>query len=81
MLLKITVIICILFSYFQPSSSIRSAELLGGISGQSSFLGFGVAGGYVPASTQNAEPNDNSISQDFRLAMRKMAKKDAVTKI
>uniref|UniRef100_A0A6A7FU61 E3 ubiquitin-protein ligase listerin n=5 Tax=Hirondellea gigas TaxID=1518452 RepID=A0A6A7FU61_9CRUS len=62
----------------KPSSSVRSAELLGGIGNNSvGFLGFGM-GANAPSSLL---PNDNCVTQDFRLALRKMAKKDAITKI
>ena len=67
-------------SFEQPSSSGRSAELLGGVN---EFVGFGGLGdlGYVPATTQNSVDDDSQISAEFRVTLRKMSKKDSVTKI
>merc|ERR1712071_548739 len=68
----------------RPSSSGRSAELLGTTTG---FIGFsGVPeGSYVPAvNVASHFPNDDAelgISADFRMTLRKMGKKDATTKI
>ncbi|KAG7163687.1 E3 ubiquitin-protein ligase listerin-like, partial [Homarus americanus] len=61
----------------KPSSSGRTAELLGGVSG---FVGFSALQdlGYVPAATQ---ADDSTISAEFRVTLRKMTKKDSTTKI
>ncbi|KAF2354865.1 Armadillo-type fold [Trinorchestia longiramus] len=64
----------------KPSSSVRSAELLGGLKGNGAFLGFGAAGGYSSARAAHPE-SDHTITDGFRLALRKMAKKDSVTKV
>ncbi|XP_076063145.1 E3 ubiquitin-protein ligase listerin [Oratosquilla oratoria] len=63
----------------KPSSSGRSAELLGGVTG---FIGFSALSdlGYVPAAAQGLE-DDTAISGQFRMTMRKMSKKDATTRI
>lgn len=48
------------------------------------FVGFGVSSssdpGYVPA-VQGAEEIDNLVDADFRLVLRKLSKRDAVTKL
>lgn len=64
----------------QPSSSGRSAELLGGATG---FIGFGALHdlGYVPAASQGTHTDDSTISAEFRVTLRKMTKKDPTTKI
>ncbi|KAG0728747.1 E3 ubiquitin-protein ligase listerin [Chionoecetes opilio] len=60
-----------------PSSSGRSADLLG----SSTTLGFsGLQDlGFVPASSQCHD--DSAVAATFRVALRKMTKKDATTKI
>ncbi len=73
------------FSVFQPSSSGRAADLLARESGVvPGFVGFGVSTssdpGYVPA-VQGAEEIDNQVDADFRMVLRKLSKKDAVTKL
>jgi hypothetical protein len=70
---------------FQPSSSGRAAELLSrdGVAG---FIGFGDAGishdgsslQFVPASAEHPEA---SVHPDFLLTMKKLSKRDAVTKL
>lgn len=64
----------------QPSSSGRMAEHLGGATG---FVGFSALQdlGYVPAALQGSPSDDSTISAEFRVALRKMSKKDATTKI
>ena len=37
--------------------------------------------GYVPAANNGSQEDDSSISGEFRVALRKMSKKDATTKI
>uniref|UniRef100_A0A8C1Z7D3 E3 ubiquitin-protein ligase listerin n=1 Tax=Cyprinus carpio TaxID=7962 RepID=A0A8C1Z7D3_CYPCA len=72
-------------STFQPSSSGRAADLLARESGVvPGFVGFGVSTssdpGYVPA-VQGAEEIDNLVDADFRMVLRKLSKRDAVTKL
>ncbi|KAK7076596.1 listerin E3 ubiquitin protein ligase 1, partial [Halocaridina rubra] len=64
----------------KPSSSGRTAELLGGATG---FVGFSALQdlGYVPAASQGTTANDSTISAEFRVTLRKMTKKDSTTKI
>ncbi|KAK0132768.1 E3 ubiquitin-protein ligase listerin [Merluccius polli] len=69
----------------KPSSSGRAAELLareGGV--VPGFVGFGSAvtpePGYVPA-VHGAEEIDVLVDADFRLVLRKMSKRDTVTKL
>lgn len=64
----------------KPSSSGRSAELLGGATG---FVGFSALHdlGYVPAASQGTYTDDSTISAEFRVTLRKMTKKDSTTKI
>ncbi|XP_068219475.1 E3 ubiquitin-protein ligase listerin isoform X2 [Palaemon carinicauda] len=64
----------------KPSSSGRTAELLGGATG---FVGFSALQdlGYVPAASQGILTDDSTISTEFRVTLRKMTKKDATTKI
>ncbi|KAJ8027197.1 E3 ubiquitin-protein ligase listerin [Holothuria leucospilota] len=68
----------------KPSSSGRTAQLLekdGG--GSLSFVGFGAMSGdlgYVP-SLKVGEEYDQDLDDDFRITMRKMTKKDSVTKL
>ncbi|XP_051540876.1 E3 ubiquitin-protein ligase listerin isoform X2 [Myxocyprinus asiaticus] len=69
----------------RPSSSGRAADLLARESGVvPGFVGFGVSTssdpGYVPA-VQGAEEIDNLVDADFRLVLRKLSKRDAVTKL
>lgn len=69
----------------RPSSSGRAAELLARESGiVPGFVGFGISTsnepGYVPA-VHGAEEVDNLVDADFRLILRKLSKKDTVTKL
>ncbi|GFX48037.1 e3 ubiquitin-protein ligase listerin [Trichonephila clavipes] len=71
----------------RPSSSDHSAQLLG-VNAQalSGFIGFDAlnkeAPGYVPVTGQHlADTADNTVDSDFRMVMRKMIKKDAVTRL
>uniref|UniRef100_A0A8C1IBM9 E3 ubiquitin-protein ligase listerin n=1 Tax=Cyprinus carpio TaxID=7962 RepID=A0A8C1IBM9_CYPCA len=69
----------------RPSSSGRAADLLARESGVvPGFVGFGVSTssdpGYVPA-VQGAEEIDNLVDADFRMVLRKLSKRDAVTKL
>ncbi|XP_076876676.1 E3 ubiquitin-protein ligase listerin [Brachyhypopomus gauderio] len=69
----------------RPSNSGRAADVLarerGGVPG---FVGFGISSpndaGYVPA-VHGAEEIDNLVDADFRLVLRKLSKRDAVTKL
>ncbi|XP_045135488.1 E3 ubiquitin-protein ligase listerin-like [Portunus trituberculatus] len=63
----------------QPSSSGRTADLLGGVGG---LVGFGGLQdlGYVPAASQ-CQGADETVAASLRVALRKMTKKDATTKI
>ena len=74
----------------QPSSSGRAAELLardGGTSpGTSGFIGFGTMSGdlgYVPAaqSLSQESDQDSALEADFRMALRKLTKRDVITKL
>uniref|UniRef100_A0A8B9HFL6 E3 ubiquitin-protein ligase listerin n=1 Tax=Astyanax mexicanus TaxID=7994 RepID=A0A8B9HFL6_ASTMX len=70
---------------YEPSSSGRAAELLARESGVvPGFVGFGISTsnepGYVPA-IHGAEEIDNMVDADFRLVLRKLSKRDAVTKL
>lgn len=68
----------------RPSSSGRAAELLareGG--GHVGFVGFGSMSGdlgYVPTSV-GFEDQDAGLDADFRMVLRKLSKKDVVTKL
>ena len=68
----------------QPSSSGRAAELLakeGG--GHVGFVGFGSMSGdlgYVPTSV-GLEDQDAGLDTDFRMVLRKLSKRDIVTKL
>uniref|UniRef100_A0A671QUI6 E3 ubiquitin-protein ligase listerin n=1 Tax=Sinocyclocheilus anshuiensis TaxID=1608454 RepID=A0A671QUI6_9TELE len=69
----------------RPSSSGRAADLLARENGVApGFVGFGVSTssdpGYVPA-VQGAEEIDNLVDADFRMVLRKLSKRDAVTKL
>ncbi|XP_062870283.1 E3 ubiquitin-protein ligase listerin [Trichomycterus rosablanca] len=69
----------------RPSSSGRAAELLARESGVvPGFIGFGISTsndpGYVPA-VHGAEEIDNLVDADFRLVLRKLSKRDVVTKL
>ncbi|XP_053501105.1 E3 ubiquitin-protein ligase listerin isoform X2 [Ictalurus furcatus] len=69
----------------RPSSSGRAAELLARENGVvPGFVGFGISAsndpGYVPA-VHGAEEIDNLVDADFRLVLRKLYKRDAVTKL
>ncbi|XP_038059128.1 E3 ubiquitin-protein ligase listerin-like [Patiria miniata] len=75
----------------RPSSSGRAAELLaregaGATAGASGFIGFGTMSGdlgYVPAaqSLSLESDQDSSLETDFRMALRKLTKRDVVTKL
>ena len=48
------------------------------------FVGFGALSGdlgYVPATQGVGEDADNSVDPDFRMALRKLSKRDATTKL
>ncbi|XP_059350076.1 E3 ubiquitin-protein ligase listerin-like isoform X2 [Daphnia carinata] len=68
----------------KPSSSGRSAELLGNVT---EFVGFSglPEGSYVPVIGANSlvedASADSNIPADFRLSLRKMGKRDSTTKI
>ncbi|KAF7701263.1 E3 ubiquitin-protein ligase listerin [Silurus meridionalis] len=69
----------------RPSSSGRAAELLARENGVvPGFVGFGISTsnepGYVPA-VYGAEEIDNLVDADFRLVLRKLSKRDVVTKL
>ncbi|TRZ03495.1 hypothetical protein DNTS_000509, partial [Danionella cerebrum] len=69
----------------RPSSSGRAAELLARESGVvPGFVGFGVSSSsdpaYVPA-VQGSEEIDNLVDADFRMVLRKLSKRDTVTKL
>ncbi|TSK16143.1 E3 ubiquitin-protein ligase listerin [Bagarius yarrelli] len=69
----------------RPSSSGRAAELLARENGVvPGFVGFGISAsnelGYVPA-VHGAEEIDNLVDADFRLVLRKLSKRDTVTKL
>ncbi|KAE8621680.1 hypothetical protein XENTR_v10004921 [Xenopus tropicalis] len=68
----------------RPSSSGRAAELLAKESGTiPGFIGFGSSQSdhsYVPA-VQGAEEVDSLVDADFRLVLRKLSKRDAITKL
>ncbi|XP_076024787.1 E3 ubiquitin-protein ligase listerin [Genypterus blacodes] len=69
----------------RPSSSGRAAELLARESGVvPGFVGFGSSvateRGYVPA-VHGAEEIDSLVDADFRLVLRKLSKRDAVTRL
>ena len=71
----------------QPSSSSRAAESLESSGGApQGFIGFGAVGGgvagnpgYVPVQGISDEV-DLSVDADLRMILRKLSKKDAVTK-
>ncbi|XP_044298639.1 E3 ubiquitin-protein ligase listerin [Varanus komodoensis] len=68
----------------RPSSSGRAAELLAKERGTvPGFIGFGTSSsdlGYVPA-VQGAEEIDSLVDADFRMVLRKLSKKDVITKL
>lgn len=74
------------FSYFQPSSSGRSAELLG--SSVPTFVGFTAVEncGFVPVvpgfvtSEAISDEIDANVDANYQLILRKMSKKDPITK-
>ncbi|XP_041350967.1 E3 ubiquitin-protein ligase listerin-like [Gigantopelta aegis] len=64
----------------QPSSSSQAAELLSAAgTAPIGFLGFG-SPAFVPAS-QSFDDTDNSLDSDFRMVLRKLSKRDSITKI
>ena len=73
---------------YQPSSSGRAAALISK-DGTVGFVGFGgLQGspgasnlGYVPMSTGVSEDVDASVDGEFRMVMRKLMKRDSVTKL
>ena len=76
-----------MYMFPQPSSSGRAAQLVTR-DGSVSFTGFdglGGAGvaqlGYVPVTVGGAEDVESSIDPEFRMVMRKLTKRDAVTKL
>uniref|UniRef100_A0A8D0GZQ3 E3 ubiquitin-protein ligase listerin n=1 Tax=Sphenodon punctatus TaxID=8508 RepID=A0A8D0GZQ3_SPHPU len=68
----------------RPSSSGRAAELLAKERGTvPGFIGFGASQsdlGYVPA-IQGAEEIDSLVDADFRMVLRKLSKRDVITKL
>ncbi|OXB79770.1 UNVERIFIED_CONTAM: hypothetical protein H355_013755, partial [Colinus virginianus] len=68
----------------RPSSSGRAAELLAKERGTvPGFIGFGTTQsdlGYVPA-VQGAEEIDSLVDADFRMVLRKLSKRDIITKL
>ncbi|XP_042314086.1 E3 ubiquitin-protein ligase listerin [Sceloporus undulatus] len=68
----------------RPSSSGRAAELLAKERGTvPGFIGFGTSSrdpGYVPA-IQGAEEIDSLVDADFRMVLRKLSKRDVITKL
>ncbi|POI35437.1 hypothetical protein CIB84_000811, partial [Bambusicola thoracicus] len=68
----------------RPSSSGRAAELLAKERGTvPGFIGFGTSQsdlGYVPA-VQGAEEIDSLVDADFRMVLRKLSKRDIITKL
>lgn len=71
--------------YYQPSSSGRAAEVLtreGGVI--PGFVGFDTTVNlelsYVPA-VHGADEIDNLVDADFRLVLRKLSKRDVVTRL
>ncbi|XP_054829197.1 E3 ubiquitin-protein ligase listerin [Eublepharis macularius] len=68
----------------RPSSSGRAAELLAKERGTvPGFIGFGTSPsdlGYVPA-IQGAEEIDSLVDADFRMVLRKLSKRDVITKL
>ena len=76
-----------LFYYSQPSSSGSAAALISK-DGTVGFVGFGgLPGsgtsslGYVPMAASVADDADSSVDAEFRMVMRKLMKRDAVTKL
>ncbi|XP_072022304.1 E3 ubiquitin-protein ligase listerin-like [Amphiura filiformis] len=65
----------------KPSSSARTAELMARESGGAmGFIGFGTMSGdlgYVP----QTQDDDSQLDGDFRMVLRKLTKKDVVTKL
>ncbi|XP_061483857.1 E3 ubiquitin-protein ligase listerin isoform X2 [Rhineura floridana] len=68
----------------RPSSSGRAADLLAKERGTvPGFIGFGTSSsdlGYVPA-IQGAEEIDSLVDADFRMVLRKLSKRDVITKL
>ncbi|XP_033741541.1 E3 ubiquitin-protein ligase listerin-like [Pecten maximus] len=67
----------------RPSSSSQAAQLLSQAGDRSTFVGFDTMSGspgYVPVS-QALEDVDSSLDADFRLVLRKLTKKDSITKV
>ncbi|XP_055470789.1 E3 ubiquitin-protein ligase listerin isoform X1 [Psammomys obesus] len=68
----------------RPSNSGRAAELLAKEQGTvTGFIGFGTSHsdlGYVPA-IQGAEDIDSVVDAEFRMVLRKLSKKDVITKL
>ncbi|CAH1799497.1 unnamed protein product [Owenia fusiformis] len=67
----------------KPSSSSRAAEQLTTPGGATGFVGFGALSGdlgYVPTA-QGSDEADSNVDADFRMVLRKLAKKDATTKL
>nr|XP_023661078.1 E3 ubiquitin-protein ligase listerin isoform X1 [Paramormyrops kingsleyae] len=70
---------------FRPSSSGRAAELLARETGAvPGFVGFSTSSsgdmGYVPA-VHGADEIDSLVDADFRMVLRKLSKRDTVTKL
>lgn len=71
------------FIILQPSSSGRAAALVTK-DGALGFVGFDGQGsanlGYVPMTTSPGDEVDSSVDGDFRMVMRKLTKRDSLTK-
>jgi hypothetical protein len=79
-----SIVIFALLYLFQPSSSGRSAELLG--TSAPTFVGFTAVkdGGFVPVLPGFSVPSeqfDPNLNSDFHLVLKKMGKKDSTTKL
>ena len=72
--------IAVFIIYFQPSSSSRAVEFLQQ-EGQTGFIGFsnlsGNSLGYVP----QPKSDESELDADLRLLLRKMTKKDTITRL
>lgn len=68
----------------QPSSSGRAAASLVTNNGVLGFVGFDGLGssnlGYVPMTSNHGDEVDSSVDGSFRMVLRKLTKRDALTK-
>lgn len=77
-----------IYNYFtQPSSSRKATEMLVK-DGKTGFVGFGGlsesmgnAFGYVPKSVGGGGDDELNMDSELRMLMRKMGKKDTITKL